>query len=791
MDSKDLPKHHTGRSSTDPFIIDDSDTEIDESIYLRFGLSTALSQRNQSIPVLKSSPPRQTPIQASSSDPKGPVKAFSLKHASLHPRPIQRNQQPALFHNAKKPDVRPANQKPISRAYIPKASESTFDALLGKESTSTASIPSSESASLPYQKPSTEAPPLAPATPSADNRANNFSSVGQTLTKAGQNLESRVSTISDSGVVNQSQNAESAKPVSVRKLENGWEVYQVSGKHFYVDHKTRRTQWHRPAEAFSPPASTSPSAPVKDIQKDSVSGPSVLEDSLSQALENVRVSPSYEQPTRKSPTPLPKSSSPSRPQTPITRDFQPPSQISVIIQKSPALLHGKYQDISRKRRTSDFYESGKLKRLRRSSSTSSSSSADISHHDLHLFYPYDEDDDHRKQAGQPKAKSVERALIPLDFGEPVPTHGKPLDPNNLILPEKQVDQIHRAQFLNVKGPPLTFSNEVNGKFLSENFRFVSSFRKSFDVYEGSVDGNLICDCTDDCISYMCTCLIEGKRPYCMRDGMVVLHDDLITTATQVKTEPIDKKPIDEDQGSGPGPGQSQSQSQDQVQDEDEERDERPPVIYECNQNCSCAPRCQNKVIGKGRTLPLNIFMTKMCGLGVRCPLPVAKGQFLDTYLGELITTKELDKREEVRDTAYPHGTSYSFTLDRFEDDLNDERGEGKPRIPMYQVDATKFGCPTRFINHSCEPNCRVYPSLIRLTDRRVYNLAFFAIRDIAANEELTIDYDPQGAGAAWDENDFLDDPDMKRCYCGTKKCRKLLWAPPTKSRRRGRPRLGD
>lgn len=173
-------------------------------------------------------------------------------------------------------------------------------------------------------------------------------------------------------------------------------------------------------------------------------------------------------------------------------------------------------------------------------------------------------------------------------------------------------------------------------------------------------------------------------------------------------------------------------------------------------------------------------------LGVRCPVPVVKGQFIDTYLGELITTIELDEREAVRDTAYSNPTSYTFTLDRFKDELNEER-EGKPKIPIYQVDATKFGCPTRFMNHSCEPNCRVYPSLIRLADLRVYNLAFFAIRDIHANEEMTIDYDPEGAGTIWDENDFKDEPDMKWCHCGTPTCRKLLWAPPP-SRKRGRPR---
>jgi uncharacterized protein len=82
---------------------------------------------------------------------------------------------------------------------------------------------------------------------------------------------------------------------------------------------------------------------------------------------------------------------------------------------------------------------------------------------------------------------------------------------------------------------------------------------------------------------------------------------------------------------------------------------------------------------------------------------------------------------------------------------------GKVRIcevnEQWSIDASVGGDATAYINHSCEPNC-----FSRVTHGR---MLFFALRDIAAGEELTLDYTPsQHPG--------------RRCTCGAAKCRGVM-----------------
>ena len=58
----------------------------------------------------------------------------------------------------------------------------------------------------------------------------------------------------------------------------------------------------------------------------------------------------------------------------------------------------------------------------------------------------------------------------------------------------------------------------------------------------------------------------------------------------------------------------------------------------------------------------------------------------------------------------------------------------------------------RLINHSCNPNCEVYGTGLKVW--------VYAIRDIKKGEELTYDY-----GFGYDEN-YKDFP----CYCRSKNC---------------------
>ena len=89
-----------------------------------------------------------------------------------------------------------------------------------------------------------------------------------------------------------------------------------------------------------------------------------------------------------------------------------------------------------------------------------------------------------------------------------------------------------------------------------------------------------------------------------------------------------------------------------------------------------------------------------------------------------------------------------------------------------------MGGPTRFINHSCDPNCRLFSVSYNKNDYMVYDLAFFALYDIRAGEELTFDYlDPDDGGEAGQASmeGVEDGKDAPDCHCGAKNCRGKLW----------------
>ena len=69
----------------------------------------------------------------------------------------------------------------------------------------------------------------------------------------------------------------------------------------------------------------------------------------------------------------------------------------------------------------------------------------------------------------------------------------------------------------------------------------------------------------------------------------------------------------------------------------------------------------------------------------------------------------------------------------------------------FSLDGARGGNGTHYINHCCEPN-----AYMRITHGHVL---FFALRNIRAGDEITIDYEQ------------TLHPDSKRCGCGAKSCR--------------------
>ena len=83
--------------------------------------------------------------------------------------------------------------------------------------------------------------------------------------------------------------------------------------------------------------------------------------------------------------------------------------------------------------------------------------------------------------------------------------------------------------------------------------------------------------------------------------------------------------------------------------------------------------------------------------------------------------------------------------------------------------------PTRFVNHSCDPNMRIFARVGDHADKHVHDLALFAVRDIARGEELTFDYVDGLEEMDRDAHDPAKMQDMTACLCRAKKCRGFLW----------------
>jgi SET domain-containing protein len=147
-------------------------------------------------------------------------------------------------------------------------------------------------------------------------------------------------------------------------------------------------------------------------------------------------------------------------------------------------------------------------------------------------------------------------------------------------------------------------------------------------------------------------------------------------------------------------------------------------------------------------MPDSLFEVRpspIAGEGAFAVRPIPKGTRVIEYLGERISQVEADRRYD--DTLVEHPRVLLFTVDE-----------------RTVIDAGVGGNNARFINHSCEPNCK------SVTRRgRVH---IWAIRSISAGEELTYDYNFTRDGIG-------DDEAVTRygCRCGAPTCRGTMLAP--------------
>ncbi|KAK8918168.1 Histone-lysine N-methyltransferase, H3 lysine-9 specific dim-5 [Metarhizium anisopliae] len=326
--------------------------------------------------------------------------------------------------------------------------------------------------------------------------------------------------------------------------------------------------------------------------------------------------------------------------------------------------------------------------------------------------------------------------------------------------EDEKENCHWCQlrsFPTHKTAPITVVNEIDSQTLPQNFRFINGVVLGAGVTAADLSFRSGCTCgqDEDCQYSGCLCLADLDQDEASDDA----DDDHrgLDSATRASLSPARKKAYAYHMhGNKAGLLRSKLHTS------------KLP-LYECHQGCACSPDCPNRVVERGRTVPLQIFRTPDRGWGVRTQESIKKGQFVDRYLGEVITSAEADRRRDAS-VVYHRKDVYLFALDKFTDPQSlDARLKGPP----LEVDGEFMSGPTRFINHSCDPNMRIFARVGDHADKHIHDLALFAIKDIQKGEELTFDYVDGASGDSEELEGKIED--MTKCLCGSSKCRRFLW----------------
>ncbi|KAL7417394.1 hypothetical protein BDY24DRAFT_374738 [Mrakia frigida] len=183
-------------------------------------------------------------------------------------------------------------------------------------------------------------------------------------------------------------------------------------------------------------------------------------------------------------------------------------------------------------------------------------------------------------------------------------------------------------------------------------------------------------------------------------------------------------------------------------------------LVECGPLCACASRpssssCQNRLTQPQPSSSiqppptLRLHSSSIASLGISTLVHLPKGSFVCTYDGELISTVEARRRWEKQEEG-GGGGNYIFSM--------------KTSNGRVNVDPRTIGGIGRFLNHSHSPNVFPLPVHRTPTHRTVPRIAFFALREVNAGEELVWDYG-DGEEEEEEEGKATTRPKRVKCFC--------------------------
>ncbi|XP_042672448.1 histone-lysine N-methyltransferase SETD2 [Centrocercus urophasianus] len=165
------------------------------------------------------------------------------------------------------------------------------------------------------------------------------------------------------------------------------------------------------------------------------------------------------------------------------------------------------------------------------------------------------------------------------------------------------------------------------------------------------------------------------------------------------------------------------------------------LMIECSSRCPNGDFCSNRRFQKKQHADVEVILTEKKGWGLRAAKDLPSNTFVLEYCGEVLDHKEFKAR--VKEYARNKNIHYYFMALK-----NDEI-----------IDATQKGNCSRFMNHSCEPNCETQ----KWTVNGQLRVGFFTTKLVPSGSELTFDYQFQRYGK-----------EAQKCFCGSANCRGYL-----------------
>ncbi|XP_026815267.1 histone-lysine N-methyltransferase NSD3-like isoform X2 [Rhopalosiphum maidis] len=167
------------------------------------------------------------------------------------------------------------------------------------------------------------------------------------------------------------------------------------------------------------------------------------------------------------------------------------------------------------------------------------------------------------------------------------------------------------------------------------------------------------------------------------------------------------------------------------------------LMFECGPKvCPAGNKCNNQRFEKTLYPAMVPFLTKGRGWGLKTLEDIKEGSFVIEYVGDVIDEEEFQRRclemHQRNEQNY-----YFLTIDN-----------------SRTIDAGPKGNLSRFMNHSCEPNCVTQKWTVNGDTR----IGLFALHDIPTGTELVFDYRLQSCSGV----------EKKPCQCGAARCSKFI-----------------